>query len=203
MSLDSKRKLKVQPELRKLIQDAILQARAELMLYDWSIEARRKAAIHELEYCTDSFIASVLKVLCKSTGDSNVQAGAYQVGFVNPYNEDQFIKIVRNNSEDSRDVRSTRQLMELGLCHWQWLPVVRCFAMETVLGHDVYIVERCTQTLWEHNYTEMDELDTIQEYIKDTLEEAIDAEVSDLHENNIMQTKDGRWVIIDCFINEE
>ena len=190
----------MQPELRKLIQDAILQARAELTFYDWTIPGRRKAAIHELEYCTDSFIESVLKVLCKSTGDSNVQAGAFQVGFVNPYNEDQFIKIVRNNSEDSHDARSTRKLMELGLCSWQRLPVVRCFAMETVLGHDVYIVERCTQTLWEHNCTEMD-IDPVGDYIKDTLEQAIGAEVSDLHENNIMQTKDGRWVIIDCFID--
>ena len=190
----------MQPELRKLIQDAILQARAELMFYDWGIQARRKAAIHELEYCGDSFVTSVLKVLCKSTGDSNVQAGAFQVGFVNPYNEDQFIKIVRNNSEDSSDVRSTRKLMELGLCSWQCLPVVRCFAMETVLGHDVYIVERCTQTLWQHNCTEM-EIDPVGDYIKDTMEQAIGAEVSDLHESNIMQTKDGRWVIIDCFIN--
>ena len=190
----------MQPELRKLIQDAILQARAELMIYDLSIPGRRKAAIHELEYCSESFVTSVLKVLCKSTGDSNVQAGAFQVGFVNPYNEDQFIKIVRNNSGDGRDVRSTRKLMELGLCSWQRLPVVRCFAMETVLGHDVYIVEHCTQTLWQHNCTEMD-IDSVRDYIKDTLEQAIDAEVSDLHENNIMQTKDGRWVIIDCFID--
>ena len=193
----------MQPELRKLIQDAILQARAELMIYDLSIPGRRKAAIHELEHCTDSFITSVLKVLCKSTGDSNVQAGAFQVGFVNPYNEDQFIKIVRNNSEDSPDVRSTRKLMELGLRSWRRLPVVRCFAMETVLGHDVYIVERCTQTLWQHNCTEMDNLGPVSDYIQDTLEQEIGAEVSDLHENNIMQTKDGRWVIIDCFINEE
>lgn len=191
----------MQPELRKLIQDAILQARAELMLYDWSIPGRRKAAIHEIERCADSFVTSVLKVLCKSTGDSNVQAGAFQVGFVNPYNEDQFIKIVRNNSEDSSDVRSTRKLMELGLRSWQWLPVVRCFAMETVLGHDVYIVERCTQTLWQHNCTEMDNLGPVSDYIKDTLEQEIGAEVSDLHEYNIMRTKDGRWVIIDCFIN--
>ena len=191
----------MQPELRKLIQDAILQARAELMWYDCGKNAPRKAAIHELSYCIDSFIGSVIKVLCKSTGDSNVQAGAFQVGFVNPYNEDQFIKIVRNNSEDSPDARSTRKLMELGLCSWQWLPVVRCFAMESVLGHDVYIVERCTRTLWQHNYyTEMDSLGSVSDYIKDTLEEAIGAEVSDLHENNIMQTKDGRWVIIDCFI---
>ena len=190
----------MQPELRKLIQDAILQARAELMIYDVRIPGRRKAAIHELEYCTDSFHTSVLKVLCKSTGDSNVQAGAFQVGFVNPYNEDQFIKIVRNNSEDSNDARSTRKLMELGLCSWQRLPVVRCFAMETVLGHDVYIVERCTQTLWEWNLTEMD-IDPVGNYIKDTLEQAIGAEVFDLHENNIMQTKDGRWVIIDCMFN--
>ena len=192
----------MQPELRKLIQDAILQARAELMIYDWGIQARRKAAIHELEYCTDSFATSVLKVLCKSTGDSNVQAGAFQVGFVNPYNEDQFIKIVRDSSKDSHDARSTRKLMELGLCSWQRLPVVRCFAMETVLGHDVYIVERCTQTLWEHNDTEMDNLGPVG-YIRATMKRAINAEVSDLHENNIMQTKDGRWVIIDCFINEE
>ena len=193
----------MQPELRKLIQDAILQARAELMLYDLCTQARRKAAIHELEYCRDSFLESVIKVLYKSTGESNVQAGAFQVGFVNPYNEDQFIKIVRNNSEDSPDVRSTRKLMELGLCSWQWLPVVRCFAMETVLGHDVYIVERCTQTLWEHNCTEteMDSLDLV-DYIRDALEQEIGAEVSDLHENNIMRTKDGRWVIIDCFIIE-
>lgn len=190
----------MQPELRKLIQDAILQARAELMWYDRSTEKYRKAAIHELEHCTDSFATSVLKVLCKSTGDSNVQAGAYQVGFVNPYNEDQFIKIVRNNSEDSPDVRSTRKLMELGLRSWRRLPVVRCFAMETVLGHDVYIVERCTQTLWQHNCTEMDDLGPVSDYIQGTLEEAIGTEVSDLHENNIMQTKDGRWVIIDCFI---
>lgn len=190
----------MQPELRKLIQDAILQARAELMCYDWSIQGgRRKAAIHELEHCTDSFIASVSKVLYKSTGESNVQAGAFQVGFINPYNEDQFIKIVRNNPEDCPDARSTRKLMGLGLRSWQCLPVVRCFAMETVLGHDVYIVERCTQTLWQHNCTEMD-IDPVGDYIKDTLEEAIGAEVSDLHENNIMQTKDGRWVIIDCFI---
>lgn len=189
----------MQPELRKLIQDAILQARAELMYYDVSIEARRKAAIHEIEYCCDSFVTSVRKVLCKSTRDSNVQAGAFQVGFVNPYNEDQFIKIVRNNSEDSPDVSSTRKLMELGLRSWRCLPVVRCFAMETVLGHDVYIVERCTQTLWQHNCTEMD-IDPVGDYIKDTLEQAIDADVSDLHENNIMRTKDGRWVIIDCFI---
>ena len=193
----------MQPELRKLIQDAILQARAELMCYDSSIPGRRKAAIHELEYCCDSFATSVLKVLCKSTGDSNVQAGAFQVGFVNPYNEDQFIKIVRNNSEDSHDVRSTRKLMELGLRSWRRLPVVRCFAMETVLGHDVYIVERCTQTLWQHNCTEMDNLGPVGDDIKDTLEQEIGAEVSDLHENNIMQTKDGSWVIIDCFINEE
>ena len=192
----------MQPELRKLIQDAILQARAELMIYDLRIQGRRKAAINELEYCCDSFVTSVLKVLCKSTGDSNVQAGAFQVGFINPYNEDQFIKIVRNNSEDSHDVRSTRKLMELGLRSWRWLPVVRCFAMETVLGHDVYIVERCTQTLWEHNFTEMD-IDPVGDYIKDTLEQEIGAEVLDLHEHNIMQTKDGRWVIIDCFINEE
>ena len=194
----------MQPELRKLIQDAILQARAELMMYDLGIQARRKAAIHELEYCCDSFATSVRKVLCKSTGDSNVQAGAFQVGFVNPYNEDQFIKIVRNNLEDNNDVRSTRKLMELGLRSWRWLPVVRCFAMETVLGHDVYIVERCTQTLWEHDDddTEMD-IDSVGEYIKDTMKQEIGAEVSDLHENNIMQTKDGRWVIIDCFINEE
>ena len=190
----------MQPELRKLIQDAILQARAELMIYDLYIQARRKAAIHELEYCCDSFVASVLKVLYKSTGESNVQAGAFQVGFVNPYNEDQFIKIVRNNSEDSPDVRSTRKLMGLGLRSWQWLPVVRCFAMETVLGHDVYIVERCTQTLWQHNCTEMDNLGPVSDYIKGIMEQAIGAEVSDLHENNIMQTKDGRWVIIDCFI---
>jgi hypothetical protein len=190
----------VQPELRKLIQDAILQARAELMIYDWNIPGRRKAAINELEYCGDSFVTSILKVLCKSTGESNVQAGAFQVGFVNPYNEDQFIKIVRNNSEDSPDVGSTRKLMELGLCSWRWLPVVRCFAMETVLGHDVYIVERCTKTLWQHNCTEMDSLDTVSDYIKDTLEQAIGVEVLDLHENNIMRTKDGRWVIIDCFI---
>ena len=189
----------MQPELRKLIQDVILQARAELMIYDWNIQARRKAAIHELEYCTDSFIESVSQALYKSTGDSNVQAGAFQVGFINPYNEDQFIKIVRNNSEDCLDVRSTRKLMELGLCSWQQLPVVRCFAMETVLGHDVYIVERCTQTLWQYNCTEMD-IDQVGYHIKDTLEQAIGAEVSDLHENNIMQTKDGRWVIIDCFI---
>ena len=189
----------MQPELRKLIQDAILQARAELTCYDCGIQARRKAAIHELENCIDSFIESVIRVLYKSTGESNVQAGAFQVGFINPYNEDQFIKIVRNNSEDSHDARSTRKLMELGLCSWQRLPVVRCFAMETVLGHDVYIVERCTQTLWEHNCTEMD-IDPVGDYIKDTLEEAIGTEVSDLHENNIMQTKDGRWVIIDCFI---
>ena len=191
----------MQPELRKLIQDAILQARAELMIYDWDIKARRKAAIHELEYCCDSFVESVIKVLYKSTGDSNVQAGAFQVGFVNPYNNDQFIKIVRNSSEDSSDVRSTRKLMELGLCSWQRLPVVRCFAMETVLGHDVYIVERCTQTLWQYNYTDMDDLDPVDDYIKDTMEQAIGAEVSDLHEDNIMLTKDGRWVIIDCFIN--
>jgi hypothetical protein len=190
----------VQPELRKLIQDAILQARAELMIYDCGIRARRKAAIHELENCIDSFIASVIKVLYKSTGDSNVQAGAFQVGFVNPYNEDQFIKIVRNSSEDSHDARSTRELMKLGLCSWQQLPVVRCFAMETVLGHDVYIVERCTQTLWEYYCTEMDDLDTVSVAFEDTLKEAIGAEVSDLHDNNIMQTKDGRWVIIDCFI---
>ena len=191
----------MQPELRKLIQDAILQARAELMIYDRGIKARRKAAIHELEYCCDSFATSVLKVLCTSTGDSNVQAGAFQVGFVNPYNNDQFIKIVRNNSEDSHSTRSTRKLMELGLCSWQQLPVVRCFAMETVLGHDVYIVERCTQTLWQYNYTDMDDLDPVDDYIKDTMEQAIGAEVSDLHESNIMQTKDGRWVIVDCFIN--
>ena len=191
----------MQPELRKLIQDAILQARAELMCYDWATKARRKAAIDELDYCRDSFAASVLKVICKSTGDNNVQSGAFQVGFVNPYNEDQFIKIVRNNSEDSADARSTRKLMELGLRSWRWLPVVRCFAMETVLGHDVYIVERCTQTLWEHNDTEMDDLDPVSDYIKDTLEQEIGAEVSDLHDNNIMQTKDGRWVIIDCFID--
>lgn len=188
----------MQPELRKLIQDAILQARAELMCYDCGIPGSRKAAIHELERCCDSFIESVLKVLYKSMGDSNVQAGTFQVGFVNPYNEDQFIKIVRNNSEDSCDVRSTRKLMRLGLRSWQWLPVVRCFAMETVLGHDVYIVERCTQTLWEHNYTEMD-IDPVGDHIKDTLEKAIGAEVSDLHGHNIMRTKDGRWVIIDCF----
>ena len=187
----------MKPELRKLIQDAILQARAELMYYDWSIQARRKAAIHELEYCTDSFIESVIKALYKSTGDSNVQAGAFQVGFINPYNEDQFIKIVRNNSEDSPDVRSTRKLMKLGLCSWQQLPVVRCFAMETVLGHDVYIVERCTQTLFEY----ADDDTEMEDYIKETLERAIDAEVNDLHTNNIMQTKDGRWVIIDCFID--
>ena len=190
----------MQPELRKLIQDAILQARAELMCYDWGIQARRKAAIHELSYCTDSFIESVIKVLYKSTGERNVQAGCFQVGFVNPYNEDQFIKIVRNSSEDSHEARSTRKLMELGLRSWQWLPVVRCFAMETVLGHDVYIVERCTKTLGQHNCTEMD-IDSVSDYIQDTLEEAIGAEVSDLHENNIMQTKDGRWVIIDCFLN--
>ena len=190
----------MQPELRKLIQDVILQARAELMLYDRGIPGCRKAAIHELEHCIDSFAESVISVLYKSTGESNVQAGAFQVGFVNPYNEDQFIKIVRNNSEDSHDVRSTRKLMELGLRSWRWLPVVRCFAMETVLGHDVYIVERCTQTLWHHNYTKMG-IDPVGDYIKDTLEQAIDAEVSDLHENNIMQTKDGRWVIIDCFID--
>ena len=189
----------MQPELRKLIQDAILQARAELMIYDWSIQARRKAAIHELKYCSVSFIESITKVLYKRTGESNVQAGCFQVGFVNPYNEDQFIKIVRNNSEDSSDARSTRKLMELGLSSWRSLPVVRCFAMETVLGHDVYIVERCTQTLWQHNFTEMD-IDPVGDYIKDTLEEAIGAEVSDLHKNNIMQTKDGRWVIIDCLI---
>ena len=187
----------MQPELRKLIQDAILQARAELMLYDLCIQARRKAAIYELEYCTDSFLESVIKVLYKSTGDSNVKAGAFQVGFVNPYNEDQFIKIVRNNSEDSPDVRSTRKLMELGLCSWQWLPVVRCFAMETVLGHDVYIVERCTQTLFEY----ADDDTEMEDYIKETLEQAIGAEVNDLHMNNIMLTKDGRWVIIDCFID--
>ena len=190
----------MQPELRKLVQDAILQARAELTCYDWSTQGgRRKAAIHELEYCTDSFIASIAKALYKSTGESGVQAGAFQVGFINPYNEDQFIKIVRNNSEDSSDVRSTRKLMELGLRSWQQLPVVRCFAMETVLGHDVYIVERCTQTLWQHNCTKMD-VDQVREYIQDTLEKAIGAEVSDLHAENIMQTKDGRWVIIDCFI---
>ena len=191
----------MQPELRKLIQDAILQARAELMIYDWGIQARRKAAIHEIRYCTDSFATSIIKVLCKSTGDSNVQAGEFQVGFVNPYNEDQFIKIVRSSSGDSRDVRSTRKLMELGLRSWQWLPVVRCFAMETVLGHDVYIVERCTQTLWEHNCTEMGGLNPVGDYLKDTLEQEINAEVYDLHESNIMQTKDGRWVIIDCFID--
>ena len=189
----------MQPELRKLIQDAILQARAELT-YDWINQKRRKAAIHELRHCCNSFITSVLKVLYKSTGDSNVQAGAFQVGFVNPYNEDQFIKIVRDSSEDSPVTRSTRKLMELGLCSWQWLPVVRCFAMETVLGHDVYIVERCTQTLWQHNCTKMDSLDPVRDYIKDTMEQAIGAEVSDLHESNIMQTKDGRWVIIDCSI---
>lgn len=190
----------MQPELRKLIQDAILQARAELMIYDVRIPGRRKAAIHELRHCTDSFAASVLKVLCKSTGDSNVKAGAFQVGFVNPYNEDQFIKIVRSSSKDTLDVRSTRKLMELGLRSWQWLPVVRCFAMETVLGHDVYIVERCTITLWQHYCTEMDNLGPVSDYIKDTMEQAIGVEVSDLHDNNIMQTKDGRWVIIDCFI---
>ena len=191
----------MQPELRKLIQDAILQARAELMIYDLDIRERRKAAIHELEYCRDSFVESVIKVLYKSTGDSNVQAGVFQVGFVNPYNEDQFIKIVRNSSEDRHDVRSTRKLMELGLCSWQWLPVVRCFAMETVLGHDVYIVERCTQTLWQHNCTEMDDFDQVGDYIQDALEQEIGAEVSDLHMNNIMRTKDGRWVVIDCFID--
>ena len=191
----------MQPELRKLIQDAILQARAELMYYDWSIPGRRKAAIHELEYCCDSFIESVLKVLYKSTGENNVQAGAFQVGFVNPYNEDQFIKIVRNNSEDSSDARSTRKLMELGLRSWKRLPVVRCFAMETVLGHDVYIVERCTQTLWQYNCTEMDNLDPDVDYIKETMEQEIGAEVFDLHDNNIMLTNDGRWVIIDCLID--
>ena len=191
----------MQPELRKLIQDAILQARAELMCYDLSTKARRKAAIHEIRYCCDSFIASIIRVLYKSTGEGAVQAGAFQVGFVNPYNEDQFIKIVRDSSEDSHDTRSTRKLMELGLCSWQWLPVVRCFAMETVLGHDVYIVERCTQTLWQHNCTTLDDLDPVSDYIKDTLEQALDAEVSDLHEDNIMQTKDGRWVIVDCFID--
>ena len=191
----------MQPELRKLIQDAILQARAELMLYDLCTQARRKAAIHELEYCRDSFLESVIKVLYKSTGERNVQAGAFQVGFVNPYNEDQFIKIVRNSSEDSHDVRSTRKLMELGLCSWQRLPIVRCFAMETVLGHDVYNVERCTQTLFEYDDDEIDDSDSISDYIKETLEQAIDAEVNDLHENNIMLTKDGRWVIIDCFID--
>ncbi len=190
----------MQPELRKLIQDAILQARAELMRFDWSTQKCRKAAIHEIAFCTDSFATSVLKVLCKSTGDSNVQAGAYQVGFVNPYNEDQFIKIVRNSSEDTHDVRSTRTLMELGLHSWQWLPVVRCFTMETVLGHDVYIVERCTKTLYQHNCSEMGRLDHVGAYVKDTLEQAIGTEVSDLHEKNIMRTKDGRWVIIDCFI---
>ena len=63
----------MQPELRKLIQDAILQARAELMIYDWGTKARRKAAIHELEYCGDSFVTSVSKVMYKSTGDSNVK----------------------------------------------------------------------------------------------------------------------------------
>ena len=191
----------MQPELRKLIQDAILQARAELMIYDRGIKARRKAAIHELEYCCDSFVTSVIKVLYKSTGDSNVQAGAFQVGFVNPYNNDQFIKIVRNSSEDSHSTSSTRKLMELGLRSWQQLPVVRCFAMETVLGHDVYIVERCTQTLWQYDCTDMDDLDQVQDYIKDTMEQAIGAEVSDLHEDNIMQTKDGRWVIVDCLID--
>ena len=191
----------MQPELRKLIQDAILQARAELMIYDRGIKARRKAAIHELEYCCDSFVESVIKVLYKSTGDSNVQAGAFQVGFVNPYNNDQFIKIVRNNSEDSYDVRCTRKLMELGLCSWQQLPVVRCFAMDTVLGHDVYIVERCTKTLWQYNYTATEDLDPVDDYIKDTLEQAIGADVSDLHESNIMQTKDGRWVVIHCLID--
>ncbi len=190
----------MQPELRKLIQDAILQARAELMLYDAYTQEHRKAAIYELEHCVDSFAKSVLKALYKSTGDSDVQAGAFQVGFVNPYNEDQFIKIVRNNSEDSHDARSTRKLMELGLCSWQRFPVVRCFAMETVLGHDVYIVERCTQTLWQHNCTEMD-IDPVGDYIQDTMTQAIGAEVSDLHENNIMQTKDGRWVVIDCLID--
>ena len=190
----------MQPELRKLIQDAILQARAELMLYDLGIQARRKAAIHELDYCCDSFATSVLKVLYKSTGESNVRAGCFQVGFINPYNEDQFIKIVRNSSEDCPDARGTRKLMELGLYSWRWLPVVRCFAMETVLGHDVYIVERCTQTLRQHNYTKMDRLNPVGDYIKDTLEQEIGAEVSDLHEDNIMRTKDGRWVIIDCFI---
>ena len=193
----------MQPELRKLIQDAILQARAELMRYDLDIQARRKAAIHELRYCCDSFATSVLKVLCKNTGDSNVQSGCFQVGFVNPYNEDQFIKIVRNSSEDSSDARSTRKLMELGLRSWQCLPVVRCFAMETVLGHDVYIVERCTQTLWEHHCTNMDSLNQVGDYVKDTLGKAIGTEVSDLHGNNIMRTKDGRWVIIDCFFGEE
>ena len=95
--------------------------------------------------------------------------------------------------------------MDLGLCSWQQLPVVRCFAMETVLGHDVYIVERCTKTLWEHNHMDMDDLDPldpVDDYIKDTMEQAIGAEVSDLHESNIMQTKDGRWVIIDCMFHE-
>ena len=191
----------MQPELRKLIQDAIQQARAELMIYDLHIQARRKAAIHELEHCVDSFISSVSRVLYKSTGDSNVLAGVYQVGFINPYNEDQFIKIVRDSSEDNHATRSTRKLMELGLCSWQRLPVVRCFAMETVLGHDVYIVERCTQTLQQHKDTEMDALNLEVEYIQETMEQATDSEIYDLHENNIMQTKDGRWVVIDCLMD--
>ena len=182
---------KLPKEIREFLQDAILQVRANAKTYYWEDGTYRQATYAEVIDDSAAFARAFEEHV-----DARVNYGAYQVALQNPWNPDQYIKIVR--SPEYVCSKDTDYLMELGMNHWEELPVVRCFCMDKVLGHDVYIVEKC-----DYTWTDVSDEDwDVVESMVETLEEFTGMQVSDTHGQNIMQTKDGRWVIIDCMFKE-
>ena len=150
---------KLSKEIREFLQDAILKVRANAQIFNWEDEVT-KPTYEEL--ITD---ALTFATAFEEHVDTGVNYGAYQVALQNPWNPDQYIKIVRNPATMSSN--DTDYLMELGMYHWEELPVVRCFCMDKVLGHDVYIVEKCDYTLDDVPEEDWD----IVESMVETLEE--------------------------------
>ena len=182
---------KLSKEVREFLQDAILKVRANAKTYYREDDTYRQATYAEVIDDSAAFARAFEEHI-----DARVNYGAYQVALQNPWNPDQYIKIVRNPEYGCS--KDTDYLMELGLHHWEELPVVRCFCMDKVLGHDVYIVEKC-----DYTWTDVSDEDwDVVESMVETLEEFTGMQVSDTHGQNIMQTKDGRWVIIDCMFKE-
>ena len=182
---------KLPKEVRKFLQDAILKVRANAKTYSCLDDTYRKATYAEVIDDSAAFARAFEEHV-----DARVNYGAYQVALQNPWNPDQYIKIVR--SPEYVCSKDTDYLMELGMNHWEELPVVRCFCMDKVLGHDVYIVEKC-----DYTWTDVSDEDwDVVESMVETLEEFTGMQVNDTHGQNIMQTKDGRWVIIDCMFTE-
>ena len=182
---------KLPKEIREFLQDAILKVRANAQKYNWEDATCRHATYAEVIDDSQAFALAFEEHV-----DARVNYGAYQVALQNPWNHDQYIKIVRNPKYGCSG--DTDYLMELGMYHWKELPVVRCFCMDKVLGHDVYIVEKCDYTWADVSEEDWD----IVESMVETLEEFTGMRVSDTHGNNIMRTKSGRWVIIDCMFND-